>query len=369
VHSKESAVSLKIDPWSFPEPLMDSRAEQDAGTSIVLGGGCFWCTEAVYRQIDGVLDVRPGYAGGSAETANYRAVCSGDTNHAEVIQVTFDPARVRLGQLLKVFFSIAHDPTQRDRQGADVGRQYRSSIFHANEAQRRIAEAYIRQIDAAGLFDAPVATTLESLDRFHEAESYHHDYAARNPDQPYIRAVAAPKVAKLTDAMNRASVAKHVSPSGFDLAPPSSDARGRLEATLGAEERNVLLRHGTEAPFCGAFVDQKEAGIYCCRLCGLPLFRATSKFDSGTGWPSFRTPIDEAHLKFIRDRSHGMERVEICCARCDSHQGHVFPDGPPPTGQRYCINSVSLQFAADGSELPDPLQRGEKSLGGAGAGR
>jgi methionine-S-sulfoxide reductase/methionine-R-sulfoxide reductase len=362
-------VSLKIDPRSFPEPLMDSGAERDAGTSIVLGGGCFWCTEAVYRQIDGVLDVRPGYAGGSAATANYQDVCSGNTNHAEVIRVTFDPARVRLGQVLSTFFSIAHDPTQRDRQGADVGRQYRSAVFYANEAQRRIAEAYIRQIDAAGLFDAPVVTALEPLESFHEAESYHHDYAARNPDQPYIRAVAAPKVAKIRDAMSRKPAPKLVSPGGFDLSPPSGDERMRLEETLGAEERNVLLRHGTEAPFCGAFVDQKEPGTYCCRLCGLPLFRATAKFDSGTGWPSFTTPFDETHLKFIRDRSHGMERVEICCARCDSHQGHVFPDGPPPTGQRYCINSVSLQFVADGADLPDPMRRGEKALGTVGTGR
>jgi methionine-S-sulfoxide reductase/methionine-R-sulfoxide reductase len=362
-------VSLKIDPWSFPEPLMDSGAERDAGTSIVLGGGCFWCTEAVYRQIDGVLDVRPGYAGGSAETANYQDVCAGDTNHAEVIQVTFDPARVRLGQVLKMFFSIAHDPTQRDGQGADVGRQYRSAVFYANEAQRKIAEAYIRQIDAAGLFDLPVVTALEPLAGFHEAEAYHHDYAARNPDQPYIRAVAAPKVAKIRDAISRQPAPKRLSPSGFDLSPPSGDVRRQLEATLDAEERNVLLRHGTEAPFCGAFVDRKEAGTYCCRLCGLPLFRASTKFDSGTGWPSFTTPFDEAHLKVIRDSSHGMERVEICCARCDSHQGHVFPDGPPPTGQRYCINSVSLLFVAESAELPDPMQRGENSRGKVGTAR
>jgi peptide-methionine (S)-S-oxide reductase len=158
----------------------------------------------VYRQIDGIVDVRPGYAGGTATTANYQDVCSGGTNHAEAIEVVFDPARVRLGQVLNVFFSIAHDPTQRDRQGADIGRQYRSAIFYANEAQRRIAEAYIRQIDAAGVFDTPVATTLEPLEKFYEAEAYHHDYAARNPDQPYIRAVAAPKVAKLRKTLGRA---------------------------------------------------------------------------------------------------------------------------------------------------------------------
>jgi peptide-methionine (S)-S-oxide reductase len=194
---------LKIDPRTFPDPAMDDASEADAGSTIVLAGGCFWCTEAVYHQIDGVLDVRPGYAGGTAETANYDAVCSGRTNHAEVVQVSFDPGRVRLGQVLKMFFAIAHDPTEVNRQGADVGRQYRSAIFFANEAQRRIAADYIRQIDAARLFDAPVATRLEPLERFYEAEAYHHDYAARNPDHPYIRAVAAPKVAKLRATLAR----------------------------------------------------------------------------------------------------------------------------------------------------------------------
>lgn len=189
-------MSLKIDPWSFPdpEPVADNG---DAGNTLVLAGGCFWCTEAVYAQLDGVLSVRPGYAGGSAATANYDDVCTGRTGHAEAIEIEFDPARVAIGQILKIFFSIAHDPTQLNRQGADVGTQYRSTIFHANEAQRRIAESYIAQIEAARVFDAPLATTLEPLEAFYPAEAYHHDYAARNPFQPYVRAVAAPKVEKL----------------------------------------------------------------------------------------------------------------------------------------------------------------------------
>lgn len=144
----------------------------------------------------------------------------------------------------------------------------------------------------------------------------------------------------------------------FDLTPPSTEQRATLEADLSAEERRVLLSHGTEAPFCGVFLDTKQTGVYTCRCCGLPLFRSDAKFDSGTGWPSFFQPYDESHVARIRDTSHGMTRVEIVCARCGGHLGHVFPDGPPPTGERHCLNSVSLAFTPTGEVLPDRLQRG-----------
>ena len=187
-----------VSPEKFPDPALDLLVPSREGEArAVLGGGCFWCVEAVYKQLDGVTAVTSGYAGGTAESADYRTVSSGRTEHAEAVEVRFDPERVSYGQLLKVFFSIAHDPTTEDRQGPDVGKQYRSAIFYANEEQRRVADAYIAQLNAAKVFDAPIVTEVVPLDRFYEAEEYHQDYAERNPLQPYILFNARPKVEKV----------------------------------------------------------------------------------------------------------------------------------------------------------------------------
>ncbi len=190
-------VSLIVPPDRFPDPPRDLDAGDAGPRTAVLAGGCFWCVEAVLRELDGVLEVTSGYAGGRAEDAHYRTVCDGRSGHAEAVQVRFDPRRLSYGQLLKVFFAVAHDPTQRDRQGHDVGSQYRSAIFPVDDAQRQVAEAYIRQLDAAGVFAAPIATTIEPMTGFYAAEPDHQNYAARNPQQPYIAAVSMPKVEKL----------------------------------------------------------------------------------------------------------------------------------------------------------------------------
>ena len=190
-----------VDYKSFPSPKEDLKVAADAGPqTIVLAGGCFWCTEAVYQNVPGILHVESGYSGGTKETANYEAVCSGTTHHAEAVQVTYDPAKTTLGKVLKVFFSIAHDPTTLNRQGADRGTQYRSAIFFASDDQKRVAGAYIQQLNDAHAFDSPVVTTLEPLTAFYKAEDYHQNYAVEHPNQPYISYNAAPKVEKVKKA-------------------------------------------------------------------------------------------------------------------------------------------------------------------------
>lgn len=187
---------LSLLPTDFPDA--DDHAFIDTGVrQLVLAGGCFWCTEAVYRQLEGVLGVVAGYAGGTADTADYDSVCSGTTDHAEAICIEYDSTQIGPSTLLKVFFGIAHDPTQLNRQGNDIGRQYRSAVFYRDDNERRLVADYIALLEEQGVFKAPIVTTLEPLNAFYAAEGYHQNYAATHPDQPYIAAVAQPKVAKV----------------------------------------------------------------------------------------------------------------------------------------------------------------------------
>jgi peptide-methionine (S)-S-oxide reductase len=188
----------RVSPEQFPDPVVDAALADKAGQSrAILAGGCFWCVEAVYKNLEGVSSVKSGYAGGTKETADYETVSSGTTDHAESVEVVYDPSRISYGQILKVFFAIAHDPTQLNRQGPDTGRQYRSAIFYTDGEQQRVAQAYIDQLNKAHVFDQPIVTEVVPLEAFYQAETYHQDYAARNPLNPYIVFNAQPKVRKL----------------------------------------------------------------------------------------------------------------------------------------------------------------------------
>lgn len=183
---------------AIPDPALDARLVSAEGEqTAVLAGGCFWGVEAVFEHVKGVTDVRSGYSGGSASTASYEKVSTGETDHAESVQITYDPSKISYGQLLKVFFAVAHDPTQLNRQGPDIGAHYRSAVFYANENQRRIAQAYIDQLDQAKVFGRPVVTQVVALRSFYKAEEYHQDYAVKHPDQPYIVIHDLPKVENL----------------------------------------------------------------------------------------------------------------------------------------------------------------------------
>ena len=187
-------LNLSVSPEQVPLPLQ--KLPVDSGVAV-LAGGCFWCTEAVFKQLEGVLNIEPGYAGGRAERANYQAVCTGVSGHAEAIRITYRPESISFGRLLQVFFAVAHDATQLNRQGNDIGSQYRSAIFPQDAGQERMAIDYIQQLCQSGIFLDDIATTVEPGQVFHPAEAYHHDYAAKHPEQPYIRAVSEPKAGKL----------------------------------------------------------------------------------------------------------------------------------------------------------------------------
>ena len=180
----------------FPDPAIDEKSGSAKKRTAVLAGGCFWCTEAVFAQIAGVEKVVSGYSGGDRATANYEAVCGGRTGHAEAIQITYDPTQISYGQLLKIFFSVAHDPTQLNRQGHDHGTQYRSAIFYSDPEQKQIAEAYIQQLEQAKVFRSPIVTVVTPLEAFYPAEEYHQNYCSLNPQNPYVASVAEPKVEK-----------------------------------------------------------------------------------------------------------------------------------------------------------------------------
>jgi peptide methionine sulfoxide reductase msrA/msrB len=190
--------SLRFVPAAKLATLAEPRPAAAARAEAVFAGGCFWCVEAVFRELDGVLDVVSGYAGGSAETANYKAVCGGGTGHAEAVKIVYDPRKISYEQLLKVHFAT-HDPTTKNRQGHDEGEQYRSAIFYASEEERQLAQAFLADLADAKVFGKPIVTTLEPLRAFYPAEAYHQNYVACNPGEPYVRAVALPKVAKVRE--------------------------------------------------------------------------------------------------------------------------------------------------------------------------